>query len=833
MIIFIRIYVKIIGRFIKLIGQMMIILFFLPSTISFSQDLSQLYISEFMADNSTTLSDEDGDYSDWIELHNPASEAIDLSGWYLSDNPDNLIKWIFPQVTIEGNGFIIIFASGKDRHTGELHTNFQLSSSGEWVVLSVPDGITKQFDIQFPVQYSNVSYGYIDESVSYIDDPTPGAINTTSTFLSQPTFSFAHGFYDTSFNLEIYSDVDGGTIIYTRDGSDPNLDNGLIYSEAIGIDSTSVVRAAVEKEGLLSRIATNTYIFPGKVKNQPYRPEGYPGNWGSFSTIAGIAPAHYMMDPEICQSPDYKDDLVPALKSIPTISLSTNKDNFFSFSSDPNTGGIYIHTDPPTGGLGEDWERPVSMEYVLADGRFQVDCGIRIHGGHSRVPEKNPKHSFRLVFRNEYGPKKLNYRLFGEGATSSYNTIILRAGFNQSWLHWDDTQRERTQYINDSWAKDVFMKMGYPAAHNKFVHLYINGLYWGLYNMCERMDDDFMDYYLDGAKEDFDVIKDYAEVAEGNADAWNTMMEMAEEGLSGAASFYGIQGKNEFGDDDPLKESFLDIENLIDYMLLNFYGGNLDWDHHNWLTARNRFNPGNGFQFFPWDTERIFNNKSDNVVNENNENRPSYLYSQLRHNPVFRIQFAKRANELLGPGGMLSPDSVMAVWQKRSKEIELAIIAESARWGDFRRDVHPYKNEPYELYTKNDHWLKEQQRLTEDYFPERSQIVLDQLKAIGLAGEVITETHNEIGQISASTHKSFPNPFYTKVTVQFISQSPSNIKVDVLNMEGQILENLFDGFFKEQYLELTWKPKKQNSGLYFYRIVTNDNVFTGKMIYVK
>lgn len=780
--------------------------------------------------------DEDGDYSDWIELYNPTSSVINLEGWYLSDNPDNLIKWIFPQITIDANAYLLVFCSGKDRRSAELHTNFKLSSSGEWIILTKPDGATIgfTFDNQFPEQYPDISYGFVSGFVSYQNQPTPGKPNVQGEFLSPPTFSVNRGLYDTPFSLEIFTNVPGGLIKYTLDGSNPNLQNGLDYTLPLNIDSTMVIRAVVTNTDTVSRATTHSYIFPAKVKNQPVRPEGYPLHWGPFSKIEGNAPADYEMDPEICNAPEYRELIVPALLAIPTISLLSDKDNFFSSSTDPETGGIYIHTHPKADSPGEDWERPVSMEYLLpgTEQGIQVNCGVRIHGGASRVPEKNPKHSFRIAFRNEYGPEKLNYGLLGESATNSFNSIVLRAGFNQTWTHWDGAQREKSQHIHDSWAKDVYAKMGHLSAHNKFVHLYINGIYWGLYNISERMDDDFMAYYLKGEKEDFDVIKDYAEIAEGNSDAWDTMMAMAEGGLSDAHSYYGIQGKNEFGEEDDLIEAYLDLENLIDYMILNFYGGNKDWDHHNWVAVRNRINPGTGFQFIPWDTEQIFGGKSENNVDENNEGRPSFLYTQLRKNPLFRMQFAKRANELLGSGGLLSPDSVIASWQLRSEEIDLAIIAESARWGDYRRDVHPYKKEPYELYTKNDHWLTEQKRLVEDYFPARSQIVLDQLKEIGLAGEIITALES-IDPMPGLTHRSYPNPFYKKVTISYHLDQSGNVQVDVFSKEGKVVEQLFSGHQNKGTHEIDWKPGRLKNGLYFYHIQMESEVYNGKMIYVK
>lgn len=814
-------------------------LFFLSLLISnttFSQELNQIHVSEFMASNTSIIADEDGEYSDWIELYNPTSVAINLGGWYLSDNPDNLIKWIFPQISIEAEEYLLVFCSGKDRRNAELHTNFKLSSSGEWILLTKPDGITIgfTFENQYPAQYPDISFGFIEDKLVYLDNPTPGEPNVPGEMLSPPTFSIHRGIYTSPISLEISSNVAGGQIKYTIDGSDPGLENGFDYTQSIPIDSTTVIRAVVINVDASSRAATHSFIFPEKVKDQPKLPDGYPDYWGSFSKIEGIAPADYEMDPEICESPEYRELIVSALLAIPTMSMVTQKGNLFSLDADPVTGGIYIHTGSSGGGLGEDWERPISMEYFSPDDKdgFQVNCGIKIHGGSSRIPEKNPKHSFRLMFKDEYGPKRLNYDLFGESATESFNSIILRGGFNQTWLHWDQVQREKAQYINDSWAKDMHLKMGHLAAHNKFVHLYINGLYWGVYNTSERTDNDFMAYYLNGETEDFDVMKDYAEVADGNSDAWNIMMYMAELGLSDAQSYYAIQGKNEFGEDDDLIDSYLDVENLIDYMIMNFYGGNQDWDHHNWVAVRNRIEPGKGFQFLPWDSERIFVRESDNQVEENNEDRPSFLYTQLRKNPIFRIQFAKRANELLGPGGLLSPDSVIASWQLRLEEIELAIIAESARWGDYRRDVHSYKKGPYELYTKNDHWLAEQSHLVEDYFPARSQIVLDQLKEIGLAGEIITALES-IDPMPGLRHRSYPNPFNKKTTIEYHLDQSTNVQVEIYTKEGKVVARLYPGHQNKGMQIIDWKPVSLKSGLYFYHIQSESEVSIGKMIYIK
>ena len=122
-----------------------------------------LLITEFMANNTGPLADEDGDYSDWIELHNPGTNAVNANGWYLTDSAANLMRWRIPATNIAPNGYLIIFASSKDRHIPgrTLHTNFKLDAPGEYLGLTRPDGVTvaSQYSPAFPVQIARVSYG--------------------------------------------------------------------------------------------------------------------------------------------------------------------------------------------------------------------------------------------------------------------------------------------------------------------------------------------------------------------------------------------------------------------------------------------------------------------------------------------------------------------------------------------------------------------------------------------------------------------------------------------------------------------------------------------------
>jgi len=128
---------------------------------------AQVVISEFMANNNSTLADEDAEYPDWIEIYNPGIVAVDLSGWTLTDDPAALSKWRFPAVTLAPKGFLVVFASGKNRTSPRLHANFSLATEGEYLALVKPDGqtIATEFAPQFPEQYADVSYGAAQQVV--------------------------------------------------------------------------------------------------------------------------------------------------------------------------------------------------------------------------------------------------------------------------------------------------------------------------------------------------------------------------------------------------------------------------------------------------------------------------------------------------------------------------------------------------------------------------------------------------------------------------------------------------------------------------------------------
>lgn len=688
--------------------------------------LPSVVISEFITsqESSSGLEDEDGALQDWIELHNTTAAPVNLAGWSLTDDDAEPGLWVFPDITIPAGGRLVVFASGKNRKEGQnLHTNFKLGTDGEYLALFNPESpraALTEFADEYPEQRNDYSYGLDEAGLwRYFPSPTPGQPNGSSSILGivpPPTPNIERGTYEESFTLELTTPMASAEIRYTTDGSPPTETTGHVYTGPFTISRTTPLRAAAFAPSFLpSEIITHTYIFLDQVLQQPNNPPGFPTG---PRVLAGY-PSDYEMDPEIVNHPDYKDDMKAALQALPVLSVVMETEDLF----DPETG-IYIH---PLN-RGPEWERPCSVEFMPLDGNgFHVNAGIQIQGNAARQPIKTPKHPFRLVFKGDYGPKNLEYRMFPDSPADVFDTLILRADFNYSWLHWNGIQRIRAQRTRDAWMKDSMRAMGGLASHNRYVHLYINGLYWGIYDPSERPDGAFGAAYLGGEKEDYDVINE-GEVVDGGIAAYNTMR-----------NFSNLQ--------DPVQyeafQSYLDLTQFIDYMLLHFYAGHQDWfNNKNWYALRPK-DGSRGFIYVPWDGEMILGEPGVNRVSDGDY--PSGLHAKLLASPEYRLAFADRVQKHLFNGGALTPEKAAERWMKRAREVELPIIAESARWGDYRRDLHQYSSGPYQLYTRNNQWRAEQQRLLTIYFPNRTTTLLRQLRSAGLFPDIAGAAFNQYG----------------------------------------------------------------------------------------
>ncbi|UCE47167.1 MAG: CotH kinase family protein, partial [Phycisphaerales bacterium] len=532
--------------------------------------------------------------------------------------------------------------------------------------------------------------------------------------------------------------------------SRPTINHGIPYTGPLKIEETTVIRAVAVKPGWLdSKVETHTYIFLSDVIRQPAHPLDFPSSWGGTG-------ADYEMDPCVVNNPLYSGTIKNDLKSIPTMSLVMDLNDLFD-----SVYGIYSNP----WGEGVEWERPGSIELIYPDASegFQLDCGVRIYGG---VGRREKKKTLRLLFKGMHGPRKLRYPLFGEDAADGFDTIILRANFNDGYP-WDGSG-DRSQYIRDEYVRQLQLDLDHPSAHGTFVHLYINGLYWGLYNPTERPESSFAATYFGGDKEDWDALNSGSPTGESNTNTWYAMLDLVRQGLSTNEAYQRLQGNYPDGTPNPVYVDYLDVENYIDYMIINLFTGNRDWPHHNWYAAMNRVEP-TGWKSFSWDAEWVVGMQSglyEDRTGVNNSICEPYAY--LRQNTEFQLLFADHAHRAFFNGGPMYVDPANPDWNRSHPErnrpaalyaqladfVERAMVAESARWGD----VHI--SSPYTLT----HWQSERDWVLRAYMRDRSGIVLDQLRYTDLYPDVeapvfyINGSYQHGGQTSTGDDLTIDNP---------------------------------------------------------------------------
>lgn len=565
------------------------------------------------------------------------------------------------------------------------------------------------------------------------------------------SFSRASGFYTSAFSLTLVHPDNTASIVYTLDGSNPQTSTTAITAAnntTISINPAStanrpatpavIVRASIKKGSLVPSIPiSRTFIFTDRVKTQT----NPGGSWPSYDVNGQVIDLD--MDSKVINDSRYTSLITTSLLDIPSISIITDNADLFDPSS-----GIYVNA----WGHGIDWERLCSMELINPDGSagFNVNAGIRIRGGWSRHNDF-PKHAFRLFFREEYGASKLKYPLFGDEGVSEFDKIDLRADQNYAWANGEWNGHTM---VREVFSRDCQRDMGQPYTRSRYYHLYLNGMYWGVYQSQERSEARFAADYLGGSREDYDVIKvstenwNYQiEATDGQVSTWQNLYNLCSQGFASNESYFRLEGKNADGKPVPGMEVLVDIDNLIDYMLTIFYAGNFDAPvsafggnsmPNNFYAIYNRNDKSKGFVFFNHDGEHsmmidarspgvgLYENRVtiDNLgVNGISGFHPQWLHEKLMANEEYRIRFADHVAKHMTANGALTPAKCLERLNKRVDEIDMAIIAESARWGDSKKGT---------ACTKDDHWLPEINRLRTRFVNVRTNIVLDQLEEAGI-----------------------------------------------------------------------------------------------------
>ncbi len=603
------------------------------------------------------------------------------------------------------------------------------------------------------------------ETDGFLAIPSPGLENgaTYDGFIEDTLFSHDRGFYDAPFSLSISANAPGTTIRYTTDGSIPTMTNGMTFNNAINIDpSTSIdyagagvvtVRAAAFRENFIStNVDTQTYVFLDELINQDS-----PSADGNPNSIYTAAWGHVGADWGI----DITDgggsiNLKSALKAIPTMSLVTDWGEMWGVPVVSGVGAAEdydgIYTQKSSWSEKSD-ERASSLEYFSADGseEFQVDASVEIQGHSSADKWNNDKLSFQVKFKVPYDTKLDSASLLGNsvadglGAASSFDTLILDAHHNFTFTHNNNTaQNPYPRYINDQVVADLINLSGGDSPHGRWVHLYVNGMYWGIYNAHERPDAAFAAEYFGGNDDDYYAIKAFDGIGKSHGGTQPEYLQ-TDGGLTAEAAYQaflnevddGLSSLSQYQD----VEQILDIDPFIDYMIIHYYAGNWDWGQDNWFATFNHVDPNGKWRFHAWDQEHAFNTNespdghgpTSDYTTKNDIYGPTGIHIDLMASAEYRLRFSDRVEELMRNGGLLTPTEGAAVFQARIDELSLAIYGEAARWAD-NRLAHSVTN-----------WTNSVQSAINSWFPGRTNTVIGQFDTRGWLVALEAPNFNQYG----------------------------------------------------------------------------------------
>ena len=476
-----------------------------------------LYINEAMASNTQTLTLE-ADTPDWLELHNATGGPINLDNYALSDNLSRKSKWVFPVYTLENDSYVLVYLSGlnkSDTAAGVFHTNFKLDGMGETLILS--DGDRNVIDKMIvPHMGADISIGRSADATGffYYTAPTPGAKNPSGYLgiASMPLSDNPGGIYQQGLTLNL-SVPEGMRVYYTTDASIPTP-SSTPYSAPIAIDKTTVIRARAFGDNMIdSSVFSATY-------------------------------------------------LVGETSSVPIMALVTEPDNLFGHENGIFANGPGYLEEFPHGSNGRganfwmDWERPVHVEY-FKDGKTVLtqDAGVKLNGQYSRAIEQK---SMAIYARTKYSTNSFEAALFDDREYTSYKSFVLRStaqDYNRA--------RMRDAMLTSLVPDELMMHQ-----HTQVVDVYINGTYWGHYNLRERVNKYSVAQYEgvtdESVVERIDIIKGNSRVLNGSNTEYRELIEFVK--------------NNSLTNSDNLKyvTDRVDVQNYFDYQITEMYFGNSD-----------------------------------------------------------------------------------------------------------------------------------------------------------------------------------------------------------------------------------------------------------------
>jgi len=599
----------------------------LQHTLPAQERQPRIFINELMASNTSKVTSPDyKEYADWIELYNPFDSSVALTGFTLTDDLDELDKWMFPAGTqVPPRGYLVMWA---DDHNTGLHTNFKLAADGEAIALADPSGAIVD-SLSYPQQLSDYSYGRSPDGAAawlFFASVTPGASNQGSGYLGlaeEPNYSLPGGFYHGRQQVILSAGRSVDHIYFTRDGSVPTEESEL-YTGYLVIDTTTVIRARTLRPGYLpSKAATHTFFIDESV-------------------------------------------------TLPVVSVATDPANLWDDRIGIyviGTNGVIGYCSTAPRNWNQPWEKPVSVEMWETGGApgFAIDMGMQIGGGCTRLYAEKPLAFFT---RGQYGYTELEYKLFSDRPMTRYNNFLLRNS-GQDW--WRAMFRDGLMHTLVKKRMDIDWLAYRPTI------LFLNGAYWGIHDLREKHNEHYIagNYGID--PDQIDILANNAEVEQGSAALYQAMIQfITTHDLAVPGNYAWVTAQMDI-------HEYLDYQIAEIYFAnIDWPGGNIEYwrqqgDGHKWRWIM--FDTDLGFgahQQGQYNSNTLENVTSPTSTYYANPSWSTFLLRSLLKNAAFRNEFIQRFAAHLNT--TFAPERVTVIIDSLKKQIEPEIPRHIKKW---------------------------------------------------------------------------------------------------------------------------------------------------------
>jgi len=623
-------------------------LFCLVVNIQLSE--AQLYINEVMPANDNTLSDATGEYDDWFEVYNASNTSINLAGFYFTDDLSNTTKWIVPstsasKTTVSANGYKIFWAD-EDESQGEDHTNFKLNDSGDAIYIFKPDS-TIEDGFAFPDLAIDQSYGRNTDGDALLlsfSQSTPGTANLGGIpLVAKPSISPGSGVYSGNQMITISSTTPSVDIYYTTNGSEPNT-NSNFYNGPFSVGSSVSIRAIGVKPGYSnSEVTTESLIY-------------------------------------------YNTEL-------PIISISTKPNNLWTDNSGIHvvgTNGVDGNCMTVPANFNQKWERPANIIMIETDGSFafNTNAGISISGGCSR---RNPQKSLNIAAKSVYGSTNFKHQIFPGYEQDKFKRFKLRNGGNEfNGLHMRDVI---TQSLVEG-EVDIDQQRFRASV------VFVNGEYWGIMNIRDSYSEHWIkENHKIADKDSIDLLEPsgsskHARIIEGSSNDYVSLYEYIEAN--------NLNNQNHYN----YVKSKIDINEYINYWIVQLYMANTDWPGNNLKIWREQL-PGAKYRWLLYDTDWTlgYTRNKDNSTTQGdasknmlsfatntansgwpNDDNSTLIFRKLLQNTEFKNEFIQRFATQMEI--IFDKERCQSIADERYNEIINEKQAHFDRWKDEKEDKY-------------------------------------------------------------------------------------------------------------------------------------------------